>query len=54
MFSAMHLFLCWALLSGVGRTFDEKPCPKLKSVIEGKSVVQDNTPSWCVLGLNTF
>ena len=31
-FSAMPLFLCRALLSGVGRTFIyEKPCPKLKA-----------------------
>ena len=31
-FSAMPLFLCCALLSGVERTFiDEKPCPKLKA-----------------------
>jgi hypothetical protein len=31
-FSAMPLFLCRALLSGVGRTFiDEKPSPKQKN-----------------------
>ena len=49
-FSAMPLFLCCALLSGVGRTFiDEKPCPKLKRVIKGKSTVQDNTVSFYVL-----
>ena len=47
----MPLFLCCALLSGVGRTFiDEKPCPKLKSVIKGKSTVQENTLSCYELG----
>ena len=47
-FSAMPLFLCCALLSGVGRTFiDEKPCPKLKRVIKGKSTLQNNTVILC-------
>ena len=47
----MPLFLCCALLSGVGGTFvDEKAMPQTKNGIKGKSTVQDNTMSCNKLG----